>query len=215
FAYDQAGGNLSRIRAADFFREAAAKHALLNSNYLAMTMSAEGPVLNDGKRILLIDPQTLALKKLFQPQPPTMVIATAGASFAVGILPSSKPRRDVLFDLKELKETPLPGLPAGLITNFAGKSLSADGKTFFLAPQDAGVLQRYRLKDSALELAEETKIAVRYPMAIAQRQNGKYVAPYSLGGLAQEISVFESERLAKPAFTLPGNAKALCFLEPG
>ena len=215
FAYDQAGGNLSRIRAADFFREATAKHTLLNSNYLAMTMSADGPVLADGKRILLIDPQTLALKKLFQPQSPTMVVTAAGASFAVGILPASKPRRDVLFDLREFKETPLSGLPAGLITNFAGRSLSADGKTFFLAPQNAGVLQRYRLKDAALELAEETKIAVHYPMAIAQRQDGKYVAPYSLGGRAQEISVFESERLAKPAFTLPGNTKALCFLEPG
>jgi hypothetical protein len=215
FVYDQAGSNLSRIRAADFFREASAKHALLNSNHLAMSISAEGPVLTDGRRILLIDPQTLALKKLFQPPSPTQVVTAAGASFAVGILPASKPRRDVLLDLKGFTETALPGLPAGLITNFAGKSLTTDGKTFFFVPSAAPVLQRYRLKDATLELAEETKIPVRYPMAIAQRRDGKYVAPYSRSGLAQEIGVFESERLDKPAFTLPGTTKALCFLEPG
>ena len=218
FAFDQLSGRLSRIRAADFTVEASATHVLQRTGYPALTMSAQGLVLTDSKNIMLIDPQTLALKKAFKPQLGMQVTTSPGASVALGIYQTGSLRnRDVFVDLKGLTEVPLAGLPTGNISAATGKCISADGKSFFLVPAQGKALQRYRIQDARLELEEETKISLRIPTAIAQRADGKYVVPYCISseGPVTDIGVYESNRLAKPAFTLPGSLKAVCFLQPG
>ena len=218
FAFDQLSGRLSRIRAADFTVEASAMHALQRTGYPALTMSAQGLVLTDSKNIMLIDSQTLAVKKTFKPQLGMQVTTSPGAPVALGMHQTGSLRnRDVFFDLKRLTEFPLAGLPTGNISAATGKCISADGKSFFLVPAQGKALQRYRIQDARVELEEETKISLRIPTAIAQRADGKYVAPYSISseGPVTDIGVYESNRLAKPSFTLPGSLKAVCFLQPG
>jgi hypothetical protein len=211
FAYDQPTGKLSRIRMADLVLEASANHPFAKSNLLhTLTWSAEGLVLTDTRRVLL------ALKNQFKPQRGVLVCTSPDASVALGIHgPTHLRKMDVLFDLKGLSESPLTGLPSSPISSLHGRCLAADGKAFFMLSPSGTMLQRYLLKDTTLELAEETRISVRYPMVIAQRRDSKYIAPYSTSDPQDEIGVYESNRLAKPAFTLPGTARALCFLQPG